>query len=91
MKVFRVAYNNETKFILDILETIEAKGFILETFNANKRKEKKTVSGIQTDLGTRNLPLIQILDENLELIDAIWSEHNPDWKQVILSKIENLC
>lgn len=91
MKVFRVAYDNETRFILDILETIEVKDFILETFNANKRKEKKTVSGIQTDLGTKNLPLIQILDENLELIDAIWSEHNPDWEQVILSKIENLC
>lgn len=91
MKIFRVVYNKETSFILDCIGSINKKGVMFETFSLDKRKEIKTAKAIQTDLGTKNVPLIQILDENLELIDAIWSEHNPDWNKEILNKIEILC
>ena len=91
MKVFRIVYNKETSFILDYIESIEKKGLIIETFSLDKRKESKTAKGIQTDLGTKNVPLVQILDENLELIDAIWPENNPDWNKEILNKIDILC
>ena len=91
MKIFRIVYNNETSFILDHVSSINRKGLLIETFSLNKRKESKTAKGIQTDLGTKNVPLIQILDENLELIDAIWPENNPDWEKEILNKIDILC
>lgn len=86
MRVIKVAYNNDTNFIVDIVKSIEGK-FIVEFFNLNKRKEIKSVRGIQTELGTTNLPLIAFLDENLELVDAIWPENSPDWAEEIKLRI----
>lgn len=89
MRVVRVAYNNDTKFILDIFENIEG-NFITEFFSLDKRKEQKSARGIQTDLGSKKVPLVAILDENLELVGAVWPENNPDWKEEIMFKINNL-
>lgn len=87
MKVFRVVYDNNSSFVLKNFEEIDTTGLIIESFSLNKRKEIKTARGIQEELGTKKVPLVQVLDENLELIDAIWSENNPDWEKEILKKI----
>jgi len=89
MRVVKVVYNNNTKFILDILKNIKG-NFIAEYFNLDKRKEQKSARVIQTELGSKNSPLVAILDENLELVGAVWPENNPDWEKEITHKINNL-
>ena len=88
MKVVRVAYNKDTKFIIDIIEKFE-EYFYLEKYNLNNRKESKIVRSIQTELGSKNLPLIAIQDENLDLIGAIWSENKPNWEEEIIKHIKS--
>lgn len=78
MKVLKIIYNNETKFILDIVGKLERK-VIINAFNLQHHKEKKKALPIMTRHGTTNTPLIVFLDENLEEYAAIWSESNPDW------------
>lgn len=89
MKVLSVAYDRDTEFILDIVKEFES-SCIISTFSNSKRKEQKSVRGIQTALGTKSLPLIAIEDENFELVGAIWPENNPDWKTEINNKLKNL-
>ena len=88
MKVVRIAYNKDTKFIIDIIEKFE-EYFYLEKYNLNNRKESKIVRSIQTELGSKKLPLIAIQDENLDLIGAIWSENNPNWEEEIIKHIKS--
>lgn len=82
MRIFRVAYNNESSFITELFTNIKG-NFIVDFFNIDKRKEQKSARGIQTSLGTKMLPVIEILDENLEIIGAIWSENTSNWEEEI--------
>ena len=86
MKVVSVAYDKDTEFILGIVQEFK-EVCILETFSNNKRKEQKAVKAIQTTLGTKNLPLIAIEDENFELVGGVWPENNPDWKTELKNKL----
>jgi hypothetical protein len=86
MKIVKIVYNNNTSFLLDIAKSIN-KAFYLESYNTDNYKEKKKAIPIMTRHGTKQLPLVVIENENLEEIDAIWSESTPDWKNEIIKKL----
>ena len=87
MKILKVIYNNDTKFICDIVDQITHKVYI-EKLNVNDRNTMKTAYSVMTRFGTKKLPLLVFEDENLVEYNAIWSERNPDWKEEI-NKILN--
>lgn len=82
MKVIKVIYSNETKFILDIISNLTIK-CALEFYNVSNYKEKKKALPIMTRHGTDNVPLIVFANENLDEYEAIWSEENPNWEAEI--------
>ena len=88
MKVLKIVYNNETKFILDVIKDIEIKNYH-EFYNLDIFKDRKKAIPLMTRFGTKNVPLVVLLDENLNEIDAIWSEDSPDWREVINKKLLN--
>ena len=87
MKTLKVVYNNQTSFILDIVDQFKDRLY-LETYNYNVYKQRKVLKELQENLGSKNYPLLVFEDENLELIAAIWSESNPDWEKEIKKIIE---
>lgn len=87
MKVIKVIYSNETKFILDIISNLTIK-CALEFYNVSNYKEKKKALPIMTRHGTDNVPLIVFADENLEEYNAIWSEQNPDWHKKLIAILD---
>lgn len=87
MKILKVAYNDDTKFILDIVQEF-SDYCIVETYSLNNRKQMKTVRTIQEELGTKKLPVICFEDDNLEIIGGIWPENNPDWKKEIIKQMK---
>lgn len=89
MKILKVVYDNDSKFILDIVQSIDRK-FYLETYNISNYKEKKKALPIMTRQGTKLVPLVVFENENLEEIDVIWSENAPDWKTEIIKKFDEL-
>ena len=89
MKVIKVLYNNETKFIADIVDLFEDKA-IIEKIDGDILKNKNKMRGIQTDFGTKNFPLVIFEDENLEPAAAIWPESSPDWEEAIRTTLDNL-
>ena len=86
MKVIKVVYNNETKFIVDIVNAIKEK-HLLELYNTDFHKDKKKAREILERHGTRNLPLVVFENENLEEYAAVWSEQNPNWRVEINNKL----
>lgn len=87
MKILKVIYNNDSKYILDIIKEISIKVY-LEKYNISNYKEHKKALPIMTRFGTKNVPLIVFEDENLKEYNAIWSERNPDWL-IEINKILN--
>jgi hypothetical protein len=88
MKVVKVVHNNETASILDIISSINIK-FIFESYNLDHYKDRKKAIPIMTRHGTKNVPLVVFENENLDEVDAIWSESAPDWKKEITNKLIN--
>ena len=88
MKIVKVIYSEETKFILDIMSEINIK-HIAELYDVGFRKDKKKAREIMERHGTKNVPLIVFEDENLEEYTAIWSESKPDWKKEIIKRLTN--
>lgn len=78
MKVIKVVYNEDTKFILDIVRSYNGL-CITEEFNMDHFQEAKKARPILTRHGAKNVPLIVFEDENLDEVAAIWAEENPDW------------
>jgi len=78
MKILKVVYDETTKYILDIVNSVTTKLYI-ESYDAGHYKEKKKAIPILTRHGTTNVPLLVFEDENLTEYAAIWSESNPDW------------
>lgn len=89
MRIVKVVYNKDTNFIVDIVEQFKGT-CILELYNINKRQDIKKAKVIQEDLGTKNLPLIAIEDENFELVGGIYSESKPNWRSELISKLNLL-
>ncbi len=87
MKILKVVYDDDTKFILDIVRNLSIKVYI-EEYTISDYRQKKKALPILTRHGTGNVPLIVFEDENLEEYTAIWSESNPDWL-VEINKILN--
>lgn len=79
----RIVYDDNCKFILDILDSIEF-GIDVETYNFSHYKERKKALPIMTRNGTRNLPLAEFEDNDGEFSSVIWSETNPDWKEELI-------
>lgn len=88
MNFTKVIYNNETEFILEIINKHVNSEF-LELYNISYRKDKRKAKEILERHGTKNVPLIVFEDENLEEASAIWSESNPDWEKEIINKLNN--
>jgi len=86
MKFITVIYNDNCKFILDIISKIQNPDLI-EYFNIDDYRQKKKAIPIMTRHGTNLVPLIVFQDENLKEISAIWSEQNPDWEQEIINNL----
>ena len=86
MKIVKVIYSEETKFILDIVSQIDIK-HISEFYDVSFRKDRKKAKEIMERYGTKNTPLIVFEDENLQEYGAIWSESNPNWKNEIIKKL----
>lgn len=82
MKILKVVYDNDSKFILDITRAIPVKLY-QEEYNISNYKEKRKALPIMTRNGTKSVPLLVFGDENLVEYAAIWSETNPDWKEEI--------
>lgn len=86
MKILSVIYNNDCKFILDIVNNYNV---IIETFNISNYREKKKAIPIMTRHGAKQVPLLVFSDENLEEYKAIWNESNPDWDKEINKILNN--
>lgn len=89
MKIIKVIYDSNSTFILDIVNSFN-KSAIIELLNVDSRNDKKSVMGLQSRFGTKKVPLLVFCNENLEEVDAIWSENNPDWKLDIKNKLKKL-
>lgn len=88
MQTLIVIHNNSTKNILKTVEKFKD-FFHLELYNVDFTKEKKKARRYQEDFGSQNLPLLVFEDENLEPVNAIWSESNPNWEEEIEKIINN--
>ena len=90
MKVIKAVYNEESKFIVDIVE-----GFkdtcIIETFNMDHHQQAKKGRPILTRMGTSNLPVVVFEDENLEEVSAIWPEQEPSWEVWIAHTLKEIA
>lgn len=82
MKIIKVIYNDECKYIVDIIENINCK-ILKDFYNIDDYKQRKKALPIMTRHGTNNVPLIVFADENLDEYAAIWSEENPNWEEKI--------
>ena len=82
MKIIKIIYSEETKYIFDILSKIKTK-HIAETYDISFHKDKSQAYKILERYGTKSVPLLVFADENLEEYGAIWSESNPDWEKEI--------
>jgi hypothetical protein len=90
MKTIKIVYNNDTKFILDIVKEFKSRAYI-EPYNSNVSRLRGKIYKMQEAFGSRKFPLIIFEDENMEELSAIWSESNPDWKleiEEMLNKLE---
>lgn len=76
--LIRIIHDENSKYILNYIpEDIE-----VEIYNIDFDKEKKKAIPIMVRNGTRNIPLITLV-ENGEETKVIWSETNPDWEKEI--------
>lgn len=88
MKIIKVVYNNDSNFILDILNKVSGNN-IIESYNLDYNKDKKGAYPLMTRFGTKNVPLVVFTNENLDEYDALWSENNPDWEKEIKKKLND--
>lgn len=88
MKILKIIYDNDSKFILNIVDKIPITLYI-ESYNISKYNQKKLAIPIMTRHGTSNVPLLVFEDENLIEYEAIWSERNPDWEKEINKILSN--
>ena len=77
-QLIRVVYDENCEFILDIIKEYDIQN---ETYSLNHYKEKKKGIPILVRNGTRNVPLVALVNENGEESKVLWSENNPNWKR----------
>lgn len=87
MKIIKVIYNDNTSFIMDIVNKIPDK-VLIDSFNIDDYRQKKKALPIMTRHGTTVVPLVVFADENLDEYAAIWSETKPDWELEIKKILE---
>ncbi len=87
IRIIKCVYNDETDFILEILNEF-SEHYITESFNADDRKQVKKARIIQTAMGTKRFPLVVFEDQNLVEVTALWPENTKDWKKEILNKLK---
>jgi hypothetical protein len=76
--LIRVVYDEDCRFILDIVNKYNIEK---EFYSLSHYKERKKALPILTRNGTKNVPLIEFVDEEGEESKVIWSETNPNWEQ----------
>lgn len=89
MKVIKIIYDDNTTFILDIVEKVQENfKLYIEKYNIDDFRQKKKALPIMTRHGTGNVPLIVFENENLDEYAAIWVESDTDWL-IEINKILN--
>jgi len=89
VKVIKIIYDDNTTFILDIVEKVQENfKLYIEKYNIDDFRQKKKALPIMTRHGTGNVPLIVFENENLDEYAAIWVESAPDWL-IEINKILN--
>lgn len=88
MKIVKVIFDNSSSYVLDILNELEDK-IILETYNVSLYKEKKLALPIMTRFGTKQVPLLVFMDENLIEYAAHWAESNEEITVDLINKYIN--
>jgi hypothetical protein len=86
MLTIRVLYDNNTDFIVPIVNNFKEVAYI-ELLNMSTSKKRSKIRKLQEDFGSKNFPLIIFQDENLINFNAIWSENTPDWNIEITKKL----
>lgn len=74
----RVVYDEESRFIVDLAEKLEVE---VETYNLDHYKQKKNGYLILARNGTKNTPLVALVNDEGEEYKIIWSENNPNWEE----------
>lgn len=87
MKILKVAFDDNTAFIVDIVNSVKHSLWV-EYYNISDYRQKKKALPLMTRHGTKQVPLIVFEDENLQEYAAIWNEQSPDWFAAI-NKILN--
>jgi hypothetical protein len=87
MNTLNIIYNKKSDFILPIVEEFKGQCYI-DLYNMDTYKYRSVIKKMQEEFGSKNYPLIIIQNENLQNIDAIWSESDPDWKKEITKKLK---
>jgi len=89
VKVIKIIYDDNTTFILDIVEKVQENfKLYIEKYNIDDFRQKKKALPIMTRHGTGNVPLIVFENENLDEYAAIWVESDTDWL-IEINKILN--
>lgn len=81
MRILNVIYDNDSKFIYDMVDELENHYHIYK-LNFESR-DKSKCRKMMEEYGTRNFPLLVIQDENLDYVSGVWSENTTDWKKEI--------
>lgn len=89
MKIVKLVFDNSCAYVLDVLEELDEK-IILETYNIDHYKEKKSAIPIMTRFGTKKVPLLVFSDENLIEYAAHWAESNEEITVELIKKYINL-
>lgn len=89
MKIIKVIFDDNTSFIVNIVEKAVEFSKWVEYYNISDYRQKKKALPIMTRHGTKQVPLLVFEDNNLEEYAAIWSESNPNWAQEINKILSN--
>ena len=86
MKKINIIYNQDCEYVLNIVSKYCKDDIIKTTYNTDNYKEKKKALPIMVRNGTKNVPLITLINEDDEEYKVLWSEnHNGvlDWENSI--------
>ena len=86
MKQINIIYNQDCEYVLNIVNKYCKDDIIKTTYNTDNYKERKKALPIMVRNGTKNVPLITLINEDDEEYKVLWSENHDgvlDWENSI--------
>ena len=86
MKQINIIYNQDCEYVLNVVNKYCKDDIIKTTYNTDNYKEKKKALPIMVRNGTKNVPLITLINEDDEEYKVLWSENHDgvlDWESSI--------